>query len=401
MSALANLFARLGPPWVQIACVAAVVLLLSAVCARPVFAAACARGTQNGVGAVALFYGEQVPVDQLSQFDTVVVEADSGFDPRAASATAAAKGAETPRCTNWYAYVSVGEVTKDRDYMASMPKKWLIGRNAEWAEQAVREAVSLPAEEALKQGVIEYVAPDLPSLLTQLNGKKINVLGQEKQLQTADAPVERYLPDWRVKLLAVITDPSIALILMALGVYGLFFEFLNPGMVAPGVLGGISLLLGLYALQLLPVNYAGLGLIVLGMGFMVAEAFMPTFGALGVGGIASFVLGALILIDTDLPGFGIPLWLILMVAMLSALLIIGMAGLALKARRRPVMTGEMSGEIGEVVESIAGGAWVHVHGENWRALSDSPLHKGQKVRVLTRDRLVLQVTPVGNHDKGE
>ncbi|QYD70387.1 endo alpha-1,4 polygalactosaminidase [Paraburkholderia edwinii] len=137
MTALANLFARLGPPWVQIACVAAVVLLLSAVCARPVFAAACARGAQSGVGTVALFYGEQVPVDQLSQFDTVVVEADSGFDPRAVSAMAVAQGGEKPRCTNWYAYVSVGEVTKDRDYMASMPKKWLIGRNSEWASAVI------------------------------------------------------------------------------------------------------------------------------------------------------------------------------------------------------------------------------------------------------------------------
>ncbi|APR36308.1 endo alpha-1,4 polygalactosaminidase [Paraburkholderia sp. SOS3] len=136
MTALANLFARLGPPWVQIACVAAVLVLLSAICARPALAA-CSRGAKGGVGAVALFYGEQVPVDQLSKFDTVVVEADSGFDPRTVSSMAAANGADRSRCTKWYAYVSVGEVTKDRDYLASMPKQWLIGRNAEWASAVI------------------------------------------------------------------------------------------------------------------------------------------------------------------------------------------------------------------------------------------------------------------------
>jgi polysaccharide biosynthesis protein PelA len=134
MTVLANLFARLGPPWLQITCVAAVLVLVSLVCARPVFAAACARGAQGGVGSVALFYGEQVPVDQLAQFDTVVVEADSGFDPPAATA---GNDGEEPHCTNWYAYVSVGEVTKDRDYFASMPKKWLVGRNSEWASAVI------------------------------------------------------------------------------------------------------------------------------------------------------------------------------------------------------------------------------------------------------------------------
>jgi membrane-bound serine protease (ClpP class) len=277
------------------------------------------------------------------------------------------------------------------------------GRNAEWAEQAVREAVSLSAEEALKLHVIDYVAPDLDGLLKLLDGKKISVQGQDKLLQTAGAPITAHQPDWRVKLLAVITDPGIALILMAIGIYGLFFEFLNPGMVVPGVLGGICLLLALYALQLLPVNYAGLALIALGIAFMVSEAFLPSFGALGLGGIAAFVIGAVILIDTELPGFGIPISLIVTVAVLSAVLIGTMVSVALKTRRRAVVIGEneLVGAIAEVVETAPGGGWARVHGENWRVVSKMPLRHAQKVRVTARNGLVLEVAPIGNFEKGE
>lgn len=277
------------------------------------------------------------------------------------------------------------------------------GRNMEWAEQAVRQAVSLSADEALKLHVIEYVASDLDNLLKQLNGKKVNVQGQEKLLQTAGAPIVNHQPDWRAKLLAVITDPSIALILMAIGVYGLIFEFMNPGMVLPGVLGGICLLLGLYALQLLPVNYAGLALIVLGIGFMVAEAFLPSFGTLGLGGIAAFIIGAVILIDTELPGFGIPLELIITVALLSAALIAAIASITLKTYRRAVVIGsnELIGQTAEVVADTAGESWARIHSENWRVVSNTPLRRGQKVRVLARNGLVLEVAPIDNHDEGE
>ncbi|MGE5028209.1 MAG: NfeD family protein, partial [Betaproteobacteria bacterium] len=194
----------------------------------------------------------------------------------------------------------------------------LRGRNAEWAEQAVRKAVSLSADEALKLGVIDYIAIDLAHLQRQLDGKKIRLPNGEVTLSTAAAPSVSYEPDWRSRLLSAITDPGVALILMMIGVYGLFFEFSNPGFVAPGVVGAICLLLGLYALHLLPVNYAGLGLILLGIAFMVAEAFVPSFGALGLGGVTAFIIGAVILIDTDVPGFGIPVPLIVTLAAASA-----------------------------------------------------------------------------------
>ena len=273
------------------------------------------------------------------------------------------------------------------------------GRNMEWAESAVREAASLSAEDALKMHVIEHIATDVDALLRQLHQKKIRVMEQERVLQTVGAPVIEYAPDWRVKLLAVITDPSIALLLMTIGVYGLIFEFTNPGVGVAGVLGGICLLLGLYALQLLPVNYAGLALILLGIGFMIAEAFIGSFGVLGVGGIAAFVAGALILIDTELPGFGIPLALIVTVAVSSAFLIAFLVGLALKSRRRAVYGGPDS-LIGSVAEVVDDG-WVQVQGETWRISSSAPLRRNQKVRIVARDGLVLQVTPLESESKGE
>lgn len=179
----------------------------------------------------------------------------------------------------------------------------LRGRNAEWAERAVREAVSLAAHEAAAQKVIDLQARDLPDLLRQLDSRSLRVGERALTLATAGATVERQAPDWRARLLAVLTDPSVALILMMIGIYGLIFELANPGMALPGVLGGICLLLGLYALQMLPVNYAGLALIALGLAFMVGEAFVASFGVLGIGGIVSFVVGALILIDTEVPGY--------------------------------------------------------------------------------------------------
>jgi membrane-bound serine protease (ClpP class) len=277
------------------------------------------------------------------------------------------------------------------------------GRNTEWAERAVREAVSLPAQEALKLGVIDYVAADLPALTATLDGKKVNVLGQNKLLHTRDATIIDAQPDWRAKLLAALTSPTIALILLTIGIYGLFFEFINPGVVVPGVIGGICLLLALYALQLLPVNYAGLALILLGMAFMVSEAFLPSFGALGLGGIAAFVAGALILIDTDLPGYGIPVALIAGMAIISALLLATMVGIVLKTRRRAVVSGpgDLIGAIAEVVQANRHEGWVRLRGETWRVVSTSPLELAQKVRVVARNGLVLEVVPAGNNGKGK
>lgn len=268
----------------------------------------------------------------------------------------------------------------------------LRGRNAEWGEQAVRKAVSLSATEALKLGVIDYVADDLAHLLKQLDGKKIRLQIGEVTLATAAATSISYDPDWRSRILSVITDPGVALILMMIGVYGLFFEFSNPGFVAPGVIGAICLLLGLYALHLLPVNYAGLGLILLGIAFMVAEAFVPSFGALGLGGVTAFIIGAVILIDTEVPGFGIPISLIVTLAAASAAAIAVTGGLALKARRRPVVSGseELIGSVGEVLSCSDDQCWARVHSELWRVQSPIPLTPGLRVRVSGRNGLILR-----------
>lgn len=279
----------------------------------------------------------------------------------------------------------------------------LRGRNAEWAERAVREAVSLAADEALKEKVVDVVAPDIPMLLTMIDGRSVSVEGHDLRLQVAGAALVQREADWRTRLLAVITDPSVALILMMIGIYGLIFEFANPGMTLPGVLGAICLLLGLYALQMLPVSYAGAALILLGLAFMVGEAFMPSFGALGLGGIAAFVVGALILIDTEAPGYGIPLGLVVALATVSALFIAGVLSVALKARRRAVVSGP-AGLVGSlatiqwVADDDPCAGWVVLQGEQWQVHANRPLHSGQRVRVMARNGLSLEVA--ANDDSG-
>lgn len=279
----------------------------------------------------------------------------------------------------------------------------LRGRNADWAERAVRESVSLSSDEALKERVIEVVAADIPELLRKIDKRRVTVAGGEIVLKTAGAPVVQYDADWRVRLLAVITDPSIALLLMTIGIYGLIFEFTNTGFGVAGVLGGICLLLALYALQLLPVNYAGLALILLGIGFMAAEAFLPSFGVLGLGGIVAFVVGALILIDTELPGFGIPVALIVSVAVVSALLVATLVAVALKARRRPLAntSAGTAGNTGEAIEDIEREGWASIQGEIWRVVTDTPLRRTEKLRVVSRKGLLLHVERIEDNQQGE
>ena len=275
----------------------------------------------------------------------------------------------------------------------------LRGRNAEWAEQAVREAVSLAAEEALKLKVIDYVAVDLADLLKQLDGKSFKAAGVEVTLDTKGAVLISHEPDWRTRLLAVITNPSVALLLMMIGVYGLFFEFSNPGTGVGGVLGGICLILALYSLQLLPVNYAGVALILLGIAFIAAEAFMPSFGVLGIGGVVAFCFGALILIDTDVPGYGIPLPLIVTLGVASGLLIFAIVSMAVSARRRVLVGGDSeligcTARISAVEPGNPLGGWVLLQGEHWQVLSQAPLQPGQQVRVLARKGVLLDVAAV-------
>ena len=268
-------------------------------------------------------------------------------------------------------------------------------RNVEWAERAVREAVSLSASEALKLNVIDLVADDLDDLLKQVNGRRIKMDGQTITLDTTNATIERVMPDWRSRLLAVIGDPSIAYILMLLGIYGLIYEFSNPGMMFPGVVGGICLLLGLFALQVMPISYVGLALMILGIILMVAEAFIPSFGALGVGGVIAFIIGSVMLIDTDLPGYGIPWALIVPVAVASGLFSFFVVGMALKARGRPVVTGaeEMIGATGEILEDMEHEGWARIHSEQWRVRSRVPLKRGSPIRVRARHDLILEVEP--------
>jgi membrane-bound serine protease (ClpP class) len=270
------------------------------------------------------------------------------------------------------------------------------GRNIEWAELAVREAASLSASDALEMNVIDLLAADLPDLLNQLNGRSVTVSGVERVLDTSGMQLQTILPDWRNRLLSVITDPNIAYVLMLIGIYGLFFEFANPGYVLPGVAGAISLLLALYAFQVLPVNYAGLALLSLGIIFMLAEAFVPSFGALGFGGVIAFVIGSIILFDQEGSDYAVSLPLIFTLSLLTAGFFLFIVGAAIKARNRPVVSGveEMLTAVGEVLEDFEGNGRIRIHGEVWNAKSIVPLHKGSLVEVTAMDGLVLHVKPV-------
>ncbi len=276
----------------------------------------------------------------------------------------------------------------------------LYGRNAEWAEKAVREGVSLTAEDALNEGVIDLVAYDVDDLLKQLDGRLVVVDDKTRKLQTSDIKIETLEPDWRNRLLAIITNPNVAYILMLLGIYGLFFELSNPGSIFPGVIGGICILLALYAFHVLPVDYAGVALILLGLGLMVAELFAPSFGILGIGGGVAFVIGSMILIDTDIEAFRISLPLIVVVAMVTALFVFSLVSLAIKQRRKPVVSGreEMIGSVGEATAAFEDVGQIRIHGELWEAHSKGPVNRGQRVKVYAMQGLTLLVEPLANEE---
>jgi len=273
----------------------------------------------------------------------------------------------------------------------------LRGRNADWAEKAVREGVSLTAEEALAMRVVDIVAPDVSALLAKLQGRQVDVLGRAATLDLTGAVVETIDPDWRSRLLAVITNPNVAYILMMIGVYGLILEFYNPGSIVPGTIGVIALLLAMYAFQVLPVNYAGLALIVVGIGLMVAEAFAPSFGVLGLGGIAAFIIGSVILIDTDrMPGAGLSWSVIAAFALTSLMFFVFAISLILRSRHKAVVTGreELIGAVGTALEDFEGVGRIHVRSEIWTARTGIPVHKGQRVRVKGMDGLILSIAPL-------
>lgn len=272
----------------------------------------------------------------------------------------------------------------------------LRNRNAEWAEQAVRQAASLSAGEALEMNVIDLIARSTADLLQKLDGRELEVLGQTVTLNTLEMNIKTANPDWRSRLLSVITNPNIAYILMLIGIYGLIFEFSNPGAIVPGTIGAICLLLGLYALQLLPINYAGMALLLLGIALMIGEAYQPSFGILGIGGLIAFVFGSIILIDTSAPGYGINPGVITAFALSSILMFVVVIGLVLKAKRRPVASGmeQMLTDTGTVVTAGDHRATILIHSEHWQATCDQPLQPGQRVRVVAADGLTLQVEPL-------
>lgn len=271
----------------------------------------------------------------------------------------------------------------------------LRGRNADWAERAVRQAASLTAMDAEKEHVIDFIAADIGELLQKADGKTVSVGGRETVLDTRDLPIVTLAPDWRTRILSIVTDPNVALIFMMIGIYGLIFEFMNPGMYLPGVAGAISLIIGLYALAILPVTFAGLGLMLLGSALMVAEAFTPSFGVLGIGGVIAFVSGAGILIEPNEVGFGIDWRVVAALAGATLGLSLLVARLAFKSRSRRVVTGReaMIGERGRVQDWTGANGRVFVHGESWNAVSAIALAPGRAVRVTGIDGLTLKVDP--------
>jgi membrane-bound serine protease (ClpP class) len=270
------------------------------------------------------------------------------------------------------------------------------GRNADWAVEAVRSAASLPASEALSLHVIDVIADDVPDLLRKIDGREVTVAGKPQRLATAGLDIVTQPPDWRTELLMLVTNPNVAFILMLLGVYGLIFEFLNPGAVAPGLIGAISLIVALYALAFMPINYAGAGLVMLGVALMIAEVHIGAFGALGVGGIAAFVIGALLMFPAEVPGFTLSGGVIAGTALGSAALLL-LALAAVLRRKQPVVTGNeaLIGAEGETVSWQDGEGRVRVRGEIWLARAAAPLPAGSRVKIVGRDGLVLRVEGVG------
>ena len=269
----------------------------------------------------------------------------------------------------------------------------LRGRNAEWAKQAVTEGVSLSAAEARKLNVIDLVADDMNDLLAQLDGREVTIGHDRSTLHTRDTGVYQLPVDWRSEFLSVITNPNVAYILVLVGIYGLIFEFSHPGVGVPGIAGAVCLLLALYAFQVLPISYTGLGLILLGLGLMTAEAFAPSFGILGLGGITAFVIGSIVLMDTSVPGYQIAMPLILGFAVFSALLLVFALGLVLKARRHAVVSG-LQPLLGQTatIESVRNGeAYIRLQGERWHVECPDPLAVDDTVTVTDASGVILKV----------
>lgn len=267
-------------------------------------------------------------------------------------------------------------------------------RNTEWAELAVRQAATLTAQEALEKKVINLVANN-KDLLKKLNGTVLQTPGATHYLQTKNAMIEAVKPGWRYQFLSVITEPSIAYILLLIGIYGLFFEFASPGLIVPGVIGMLSLLLALYSFQLLPINYVGVTLLLGGIACLVAEVFISSFGLLGISGIIAFIAGSIMLLDTSVPGYHIAWAVILTMSVVTAGFFFLILTLAIRSLGKPVLTGReaLIGEEGEVLEYHADYVIVRVNGEIWSAHCPVHLEIGQKILVKQVSNLILTVAP--------
>ena len=283
-------------------------------------------------------------------------------------------------------------------YIRSLAERY--GRNADWAEKAVRDAATLTARDALEQNVIDFVAENRAELLQLVDGYEVEINSEAVTLATNNVVIEEYEPNWRIKILSAIASPEIVLLLGVIGLYGLMYEGWNPGAIVPGVVGIICLLLAVYGLQVLPVNYAGLALIIVGVALMTAEAFAPSFGALGLGGIVAFVFGAIMMFDSGIPGFGISIAFVVAVAAVFALLFIWLISYVLKLRMRGAVSGKDSiiGGIGTALQDFTGEGKVWLEGEAWAARSSVAIEKDQHVVVRAMDGLVLEVEPVAEPD---
>jgi len=277
------------------------------------------------------------------------------------------------------------------------------GRNADWAEDAVRSAATLTAREALEQNVIDLIAADEDELLAAIHGREVAVNNEQVAVNSENATIEIIEPNWRLKILNTIASPEIAILLLMIGMYGLLFEGYNPGAILPGVAGVICLLLAAYALQVLPVNYAGLALIVVGLILITAEAFVPSFGALGLGGIIAIVFGSIMMFDSGIPGFGISVTFVVGLAVVAGMFLFWLVSYLVKLRKRGAVTGADSiiGGIGEAMESFIGEGKIWLEGESWAAHSAVPIEKGQAVVVRNMTGLVLQVAPARKPESAE
>lgn len=286
-------------------------------------------------------------------------------------------------------------------YLRSLAQ--MRGRNADWAEKAVREAATLTAEEAERERVVDLLATSVADLLDRVDGRRVRTSDGEHVLATRHARLVVVELGWKARVLAVLTDPNVAFILLMIGVYGIIFEFMSPGHIAPGVVGAICLVVGLMALSVMPLNLAGVALLVAGLAMMAAEVFLPGFGVLGVGGAAAFLLGGLFLFDPAGADIDVSVaWPLLIAAVATnALLLFGLVSMIMRVRRRKVVTGaeQMIGLEGEVLDWQAGEQGgrgrIRVHGEIWSARANQPLGAGTRVRVDRRDGLTLHVGRIG------